>query len=447
MRVNKSFFVAAFPACALLASSCVGDDERAWLDRSAATVYEVKGDALDLGSVAFKGGGTLKLSIGIGSGAYFDKSEGVLYTVSDRGPNIHCEDVEEVIGLDANRACQGDETGKLFHIPEFAPSIYRIKLNRDRTFSIDGTLVIADRAGQPVGGISNPLKRTDTGYAYGVDGARLPMSPDGLNTEAIVKLSDDTFWLSEEYGPSIVHVGADGRVIERIVPVGLEKDLADGRYDVVGKLPSIWKRRKRNRGIESLAVSGDEKYLYFSLQSPLANPDYTTFKSSRIVRLGQYDLKQGRMVGEYVHVIDPPASFVADNEKRKRKQSNVKISELKWLAPNKLLVLEHISKSTKLYQIDLTRATNILGGVWDMESKNPSLESLSVTELGGEYGIDHVAKKLVLRSENYPQMPSKVEGVGIVDAKTLIFVNDNDFGVGGDEKTIIVSIPLEKPLY
>lgn len=446
--MKKSFAGIALLTGSALLSACAGNSKTAMLDRSDVAVYEAQVQALDLGIAVFKGGKTLDLSIGIGSGAYFDKRdpENVFYTVSDRGPNIPCGKAEKVIGLSVDRACQGDKAGKVFPMPSFAPSIYKVKLNGDKTFSIEETLIIADRTGQPVGGISNPLKQTDTEYAYAPDGARMPMSAAGLDTEGIVKLSDGTFWLSEEYGPSIIHVGSDGRIIERIVPAGLEKDLADARYKVTGKLPAVWKKRKLNRGIESMAVSGDEKYLYFSMQSPLANPDAKAYKSSRIVRLGQYDLEQGRMVGEYVYILDLPTSFPADNQKKKRKQSDVKISEMHWIAPNKLLVLERIAKSTKFYEIDLAAATNILASVWDMESKSPSLASLNVAELDRKHGISYADKSLALWSEDYPQMPTKIEGIGIVDAKTLIFVNDNDFGIEG-AATQVITVPLTKPLY
>ncbi|WP_259782492.1 esterase-like activity of phytase family protein [Aestuariispira ectoiniformans] len=447
--MQRKFAGMALLAGGALLSACAGTTtQKAGLDRSDVKVYEAQADALDLGLAAFKGGKTLKLNIGIGSGAYFDKSgdENVLYTVSDRGPNIKCKDSEKVIGLSTAQVCQGDKKGKIFPMPQFAPSIYKVRLNPDNTFAIEKTLVISDRTGQPVGGVSNPLKQTNTEYAYSPDGSRLPMSAAGLDTEAIVKLSDGSFWLSEEYGPSIIHVGADGRIIERIVPAGLEKDLAEAHYTVTGKLPSVWKKRKLNRGIESMAVSGDENYLYFSLQSPLANPNGKTYKKSRIVRLGQYDLKQGRMVGEYVYVLDLPTSFLADNKKKKRKQSDVKVSELRWMAPNRLLVLERISKSTKFYEVDLSQATNILASPWDMESKSPTLSSLNVSDLERKHGIRFAHKKLALWSENIPKMPSKVEGIGIVDAKTLMFVNDNDFGIMG-AKTQIVTVPLKKPLY
>ena len=69
-----------------------------------------------------------------------------------------------------------------------------------------------------------------------------------------------------------------GRIITRHVPKGTEEDYAGARYDVVGSLPAILAKRQLNRGIESLAVSRDERFLFFALQSPLANPDTAAFR-------------------------------------------------------------------------------------------------------------------------------------------------------------------------
>ena len=79
----------------------------------------------------------------------------------------------------------------------------------------------------------------------------MDLNPNGLDTEGIVRAHDGTFWLVDEYSPSLVHVSAGGKVLARYVPKGLSLTGAD--YPVIEVLPSIFPTRKGNRGFEGLA--------------------------------------------------------------------------------------------------------------------------------------------------------------------------------------------------
>jgi len=142
----------------------------------------------------------------------------------------------------------------------------------------------------PISGLPNPSIGMATENGYDNQGNSLDFDPAGINPKAIVKLSNGTFWLAEEYAPSLVHVAANGRILERIVPIGVENSLVDANYRVSGFLPAILKKRHLNRGIES---SPDEQFLYFIMESPLANPSESAFSYSRYVRLFKLSLQQG----------------------------------------------------------------------------------------------------------------------------------------------------------
>ena len=96
-----------------------------------------------------------------------------------------------------------------------------------------------------------------------------------------MRLADGTFWIGDENGPSIAHFSADGRMIVRHVPQGTEGEFAGANYDVKGTLPAILAKRAINRGIESMAVSPDERFLYFIMQNPLANPDMKAYQQAK----------------------------------------------------------------------------------------------------------------------------------------------------------------------
>jgi len=400
-----------------------------------------------LGSVAFNGGKTLDLDVGIGSGAFHMPGDDptIIYTVTDRGPNIACEESAAVIEIADFCKDNGvlDNAGKIFPDKAFAPSIYKLKV-AGTGYTVLQRIVLKDRNGNPITGLSNPLTVTDTENAYTPDGSKLALDPQGLDTEALVRLSDGTFWLAEEYGPSLVHVAADGQIIERVVPAGMESDLAAANYSVSGTLPAILKKRKLNRGAESIAVSPNEDYLYFAMQSPLANPNNDAYKASKNVRLLKLKLDGGaisRVEGEYVYVMDVPQTFPLD---KSSKQSDVKVSEMFALDTDDLVILERISKDTKLYRVTLNAATNLLGTAWDSEATAPSLENTGNLAAAN---IVPVTKNRVFNAvTDMVGLADKIEGVALLDDTHMALINDNDFGITG-EKTEINVAKLYQQIY
>lgn len=407
-----------------------------------------------LGSVTFEGGKTLSLTTGFGSGAYHRPGDPaqVFYTITDRGPNIACDETLAVIGIDD--FCKGDTAGKVFPLPEFAPTLYKIALTAHRfddglSYEILAKIPLKDSNGMPITGLPNPFTGTDTENAYDAAGHPIGFDVNGLDPEALVVLRDGSFWVAEEYGPSLVRVAADGRILQRIVPRSLAPDLASASYPVAGLLPDILKHRKLNRGAESIAMTPDQKFLYFALQSPLANPTADAYKTSRNVRLLKLKLdRRGgveSVVGEYVYAMDTAQTFadVANNRgdlgaAAANRQSEVKVSEMLALSEDDLVVLERISNTTKLYRVNLKTADNILGTALDEIATSPSLEQVRDT---ARLQAKPAAKKLVFNSLTDVAdgvLPSKVEGVTLLDGRHLLLINDNDFGITDEVTRAVV---------
>ncbi len=191
-------------------------------------------------------------------------------------------------------------------------------------------------------------------------------------------------------------------------------------------------KRHLNRGIESIAVSPDEKFLYFAMQSPLDNPDSGAYKKATINRLFKFDLAKEAVIGEYAYPLDDPTTFAKDNAKKARKQTDVKVSEMAAVGPDQLLVLERISKTTKFYRVNLTGATPVPAR-FDDPATSPSLEQVKDLAVAG---VVPLKKTLVLDSDDLPGLPEKVEGMAIIDAHTMVLTNDNDFGIAGDNSHI-----------
>jgi len=396
---------------------------------------------LSLGQYRFEGGRTLDLGIGIGSGAFRGPSDppDVVWTVSDRGPNIACSDAARVTGVARETLCAEDRNGRVYPLPHYAPSIYRLRLDpANRLFHVTDVIALKRLDGTPIDGMLNPLTVARTETPLDGRGRRLSQNPSAIDAEGIVRLADGTFWIGEENAPSILHVAADGRIQLRIVPAGTGGDFRDAGYPVVEGLPALLAKRQTNRGIEGMAVSPDERFLYFILQNPLANPDAAAYQQAKNTRLFKFDRLSHRLAGQYVYRLDDPQSFRRDPSNR---QSDPRISELTALDADRLLVLERTEGTAKLYEVDLRGATDILGSRWDDPGTRPTLEQSN--DLAGT-GITPLAKRLVFDSADHEGIPTKLEGVAVLPGGALFVINDDDFGITGERTRglILRGLPL-----
>lgn len=394
--------------------------------------YSSSDTLLNIGSYTFEGGKTLNLSVGIGSGAFRHPNDppNVIWTVGDRGPNIACDEMESIAGV-AFPACKEVRNGRVYPTPDYAPSIYRVMLVDDGRFRVTDVITLKDRDGRPLNGMLNPLRTASTEQPLDGKGNRLPLDVHGIDAEGIVRLSDGTFWIGDENGPSMAHFTADGRMIVRHVPAGTEGEFAGARYDVKGTLPAVLTKRQTNRGIESMAVSPDEQFLYVIMQNPLANPDSAAYRVARNTRLLKFERATMRLVGEYVYTLDDPKSFRRDPSD---KQNDPRISELMAVGLDRLIVLERTEQTTKLYEVSLAEATDIAGNRWDNVATRPTLEQ---TDLAAA-GIKPVAKQLRLDTADVPEIVGKTEGMALLGDGALALINDDDFGITGAKTQIVV---------
>lgn len=340
---------------------------------------------------------------GIGSDIYPAGRKGEFWTVTDRGPNGQ-------IKVDGKKR-------RTFPVPGFDPAIVRIKVSGDTVKVLDA-IPITTSSGKPVTGLSNQEGRDEAPYTYD---AKTPLSynPNGLDTEGIVRAADGSFWLVDEYGPSLVHVSARGKVLTRYVPEGL--NLTGTGYPVVEALPAVLLHRKINRGFEGLAQlpGGD---LVLAVQSPLSLPDTDAGEASRTARLLRFSPKKKTVTAEYayrfdaVNVVDPSEDDT----------SELKISSVVAVGGDRLLVEERTDKAARLQLVRLDRKANILGGPYDDDSTSPSLEQLDDPAASG---VPVLAKRLVVDLGTVDGVPGKIEGVARVDRDTLALINDNDFGM------------------
>ncbi len=398
------------------------------------TIREHRSDdtLLILGTYSFEGGKTLNLTVGIGSGAFRGPNDppNTIWTIGDRGPNFTCGEAKTIAGV-TPQACGEVRNGRVYPVPGYAPSIYRVVLLDDGTFRVTDVITLKDRDGRPLNGMPNPLSVATTETPLDGAGKRLAQDVHGIDAEGIVRLADGTFWVGDENGPSMVHFAADGKMIVRHVPHGTEADYAGARYDVKGTLPAILAKRQANRGIESMAVSPDERFLYFIMQNPLANPDAAAYRAAHNSRLFKIERATMRVAREYVYTLDDPKSFRRDPSEVR---SDPRISEMMAIGTDRLIVLERSEQTTKLHEVELAGATSISGTRWDDAATRPTLEQSDLAAAG----VTPVKKTLRFDTADFPAIVGKTEGMALLGDGALALINDDDFGISGGRTQIVV---------
>lgn len=368
-------------------------------------------------------GGSMRVLRGIGSGLSRG-ADGRLWAVGDRGPNLNVEAALERFGPDGLDRLALGPGAKVMPCVDIGPAISELRLSGGRV-DIVGTIPLRTPGGATFSGL--PVPGGDhCKVEPAVDRRGGPLSPDlaGADTEGIVALADGSFWVGDEYGPSLLHVAADGRVLMRWVPAGSEAHFAGAPYPVMPVLPALASRRQINRGFEALGISPDQTALYLAFQSPLAHPDEAAHRNGRWLRVWTLCARQGQLLAQHAYPLDAPETFARDRAAGPFDGSDLKVSELTVLGAGHLLILERGSHTAKLYAVRLEPELALPREHADPSTK-PSLEQLSRS--GGDLPL--LRKRLLFSTDDHPSIGPDLEGMTLLAPNALLLVNDNDFGV------------------
>ncbi|MGL4648178.1 MAG: esterase-like activity of phytase family protein, partial [Caldilineaceae bacterium] len=213
----------------------------------------------------------------------------IFVTHTDRGPNADPTDVD------------GDGSDERpFVLADFQPRILRLAQSlEDGSVTILETIGLSDADGLALTGLPNLAD----GDERPVDllGAELEYDALGGDFEAVVVADDGSFWMADEYRPSIYHFAPDGVLIDRFVPEGANDNEAEVEVGT-DVLPETLATRRANRGFEALALDGS--ILYAFVQSPLDNPESegdANSKAGRFIRIVAFDTASGETVGQYLY--------------------------------------------------------------------------------------------------------------------------------------------------
>jgi hypothetical protein len=351
----------------------------------------------------------ISVHVGYGSSLAIDPADpNRFYLLTDRGPNVDT----------------GDER-IAFLMPSFAPRIGHFRLHGNLLEPVS-IIELKDDHGRKLSGLPRKPGEGGTGEVpEDVAGKVLDFDPNGVDPEGLVALRDGTFWISEEYGPSLLHLNANGQTLERLDPYGLaDRDL-----------PKVFRHRRPGRGMEGLAVTPDGKTLMGIMESSLDNPSKEVRKTSRVVRLLSFEIASGN-TRQLIYLQESP---------------ELRNSEIATLSDTAFLVIERDNRRPgdgkvpsavkRVYRIDISEATDVSDPSDGPDGRlvdGKTLEELSEDELRAA-GIRPVTKSLVLdllKLDGYPH--DKPEGLAVIDGHTLAIANDSDFGVDDDGKGQVI---------
>ncbi|MCI3935647.1 esterase-like activity of phytase family protein [Chryseobacterium aahli] len=340
---------------------------------------------------------------GYGSGATAHPTQkGEFYVITDRGPNVAYSNGIKIL------------------VPNFTPTIMHFKINAEGNIEVIKYIKLKNPSGQLTTGLPNPVGMGSTGeIAYAADGSVLGTDNYGLDSESIVAAADGTFWVSDEYGPHIVHYSAEGVELERISPIGVNTGTR--------KLPAVFAKRRPNRGMEGMCMTPDGKMLVGTIQSTMYVPTKALATNTTLTRIVTFNVATGQ-TKQYLYKQDGGASD--------------SVCEITPISNTEFLVIERdgsfgsVGGLKKVYRINLSGASDVSGtdltAVDGMKINGKTLEQSTWAELNTA-GLVPVTKTLavdLVAKIGYEH--DKFEGIVYLGNNKLAVFNDDDFGVTDD---------------
>ena len=364
------------------------------------------------------------------------------YALTDRGPNA---DFDGIAGK-----------GKQFLVPNHTPSIGLFELQADGKIIKIKETALKDSNGNPISGLPNPKAFGGTNEVpYDINGQPMTVNPNlpfdavtnpiksdinGLDPEGLAVLIDGSFWISDEYGPHLVHYNAQGVEIERINAFA-----SDERNNVIVDgtpvlLPTEFTKRRANRGMEALTITPDQTTLVGIMESSMDNPDKSG-RTSSLVRIVTINLVSGQ-IAQYLYRLDNAQHVTS---------GIVALSnhEFYLIEHDRKFPLQDKSAQKLIYKIDLSQATdieNILSAesIKQDETFGLTIEGQTLEQIIAEneenwkilekLAIKPVRKILVvdvLATLSYPH--DKLEGLWLRQDGSLGLLNDDDFAMTDTE--------------
>jgi hypothetical protein len=366
---------------------------------------------------------------------------GVVSTLPDRGPN---------------------NVGPFASTSDYAN---RVHTNRFTLTPAAGKATLA-----PAGGF---LLRDATGATFtGMDPGKGQVTRDGmtypspasgpgvghisLDSEAIARLPDGSFYIGDEYAPRLYLFDRAGRQIGAIPPVPALAPMKDGKLDFSAeKAPTTG--RRNNQGLEAVSVSPDGTRLFAILQSATMQDSAVGAQTRNNTRVLVYDISKTRTpakpIGHYVLQLP----VLRENGDGGAPDATAAQSEMLALNDSQFLVLARdgngrgkgtpLAPSYKaILLVDLKGATNLAGTPYEQDvvpvAKDGVLKAdiapvkqVELVNLLNPTQLARFGMNLSTAPSTPLSLPEKIEAMSlapVLDPKApndvfLLVGNDNDF--------------------
>ena len=347
------------------------------------------------------------------------------YGLTDRGPNGDGPNVPNPSG-------SGTMGAKIFPSPSFTPSIGIITVGKGGAV-LNSTLPIKVSATVNSSGLAIPAGTLGNSAevplldAMKYDASsKAAYNVNGLDTEAIAfDKKRNALWVSDEYGPFIVKIDAASGVIQ-------------SRYAPGSGLPTIFAKRRANRGMEGMALDTATDKLHGFLQSPLSDgsaPYSVTGKNEQVERFArftrwiEFDPATGTTGRMFAYPLN--GADYADG-----RTGNAKLGDMVALGNGKFIVIEQGAAPggkvfNKLLLVEIGNATDINTAAFNPATSDLEKSSMGAVAVNGAdwSKVVTLKKTLLLDLNAIGWLAEKAEGLTIVDGNTLALANDNDFGL------------------
>jgi phosphodiesterase/alkaline phosphatase D-like protein/arylsulfatase A-like enzyme len=268
-----------------------------------------------------------------------------------------------------------------------------------------------------------------------------------FDLESFRRVADGTYWFGEEFGPFLLHVGADGTLLDAPIPtpnllkIGSNPLIQSPDNPAFANLPEAQKvssaNLSRSKGFEGMALSADGTKLYTLLEGPVLSDT-----DQRRLLIYEFDLKSKQYTGKvYSYRLD--GAF-----------PNRAIGDMTAINDHEFLIIErdngqgdasnpaftNPARSKKVYKIDINKL--------DQEGyvgKELVADLLSISDPNGKGG--NGTKNGVF---TFPF--NTIEDILPIDPQTLLIIDDNNYPFsngrtfGQADNNEFIEIKLNKPL-